>query len=105
MGHLISEPKFKITTPPPPLLISDKSLKKDSKWSDIASLMHYCIYLSSLSLLGVFFLLTIINTVGCPNYQYSRLSLNGHLYKTDTSVKWTLRVGPCISLLLLFDSL
>ena len=36
---------------------------------------------------------------------YSRLSLNGHLYKTDTSVKRTLRVGPCLSLLLLFDSL
>ena len=28
---------------------------------------------------------------------YSRLSLNGHLYKTDTSVKRTLRVGPCQS--------
>ena len=26
MGHLISEPKFKIPTPPPPLLISDNSL-------------------------------------------------------------------------------
>ena len=26
MGHLICEPKFKIPTPPPPLLISDKSL-------------------------------------------------------------------------------
>ena len=26
MGHLISEPNFKIPTPPPPLLISDKSL-------------------------------------------------------------------------------
>ena len=38
-------------------------------------------------------------------YQYSRLSLNGHLYKTDTSVKQTLRVGPCLSLLPLFDSL
>ena len=36
---------------------------------------------------------------------YSRLSLNGHLYKTDTSVKRTLRVGPCLSLLLSFDSL
>ena len=36
---------------------------------------------------------------------YSRLSLNGHLYKTDTSVKWTPRVGPCLSLLPLFDSL
>ena len=36
---------------------------------------------------------------------YSRLYLNGHLYKTDTSVKRTLRVGPCLSLLLLFDSL
>ena len=26
MGHLISEPKFKIPTPPPTLIISDKSL-------------------------------------------------------------------------------
>ena len=32
-------------------------------------------------------------------WQYSRLSLNGHLYKTDTSVKRTPRVGPCLSLL------
>ena len=37
--------------------------------------------------------------------EYSRLSLNGHLYKTDTSVKRTPRVGPCLSLLLLFDFL
>ena len=36
---------------------------------------------------------------------HSRLSINGHLYKTDTSVKWTHRVGPCLSLLPLFDSL
>ena len=36
---------------------------------------------------------------------YSRLSLNGHLYKTDASVKRTLRVGPCLSLLPSFDSL
>ena len=34
---------------------------------------------------------------------YSRLSLNGHLYKTDTSVKRTPKVGPCLSLLPLFD--
>ena len=36
---------------------------------------------------------------------YSRLSLNGHLYKTDTSVKRTPRVGPCLSLLPLCDFL
>ena len=36
---------------------------------------------------------------------YSRLSLNGHLYKTDTSVKQTPTVGPCLSLLPLFDFL
>ena len=36
---------------------------------------------------------------------YSRLSLNGHLYKTDTPLKQTPRVGPCLSLLPLFDSL
>ena len=42
---------------------------------------------------------------GKPIPYYSRLSPNGHLYKTDTSVKRTPRVGPCFSLLPLFDSL
>ena len=37
--------------------------------------------------------------------KYSQLSLNGHLYKTDTSLKQTPTVGPCLSFLLLFDSL
>ena len=32
-------------------------------------------------------------------------SFNGHLYKKDISVKRTHRVGRCLSLLLLFDSL
>ena len=32
-------------------------------------------------------------------------SLNGHPYKTDTSVKWTPRVSPSLSLLLLVDTL
>ena len=36
---------------------------------------------------------------------YSRLSLNRHLFKTDTLLKWKSRVGPCLSLLLLVDSL
>lgn len=35
---------------------------------------------------------------------YSRLSLNGHLYKTDTSVKWTARVRPYPSLVPITDS-
>ena len=39
------------------------------------------------------------------NSQYSRLSLNGHLYKMDTSLKRTPNVGPFLSLLPLFDSL
>ena len=39
------------------------------------------------------------------NCKCSRLSLNGHLYKTDTSVKRTPRVGPCPCLFPLFDSL
>ena len=30
---------------------------------------------------------------------------NGHLYKTNTSVKRTPRVGPCLSFLPLFNSL
>ena len=33
------------------------------------------------------------------------ITFNRHLFKTDTSVKWTPRVGPCLSLLPLFDSL
>ena len=33
-----------------------------------------------------------------------QLSLNGHLYKKDTSLKRTPRFGPCISLLCLVDS-
>ena len=37
--------------------------------------------------------------------RYTFDSLNGHLYKTDTSVKRTLRVGPCLCLLPLFVSL
>ena len=37
--------------------------------------------------------------------RYSQLSLDGHLYKMHTSVKRTPTVGPCLSLLLLFDSL
>ena len=41
----------------------------------------------------------------CDYQNYSRLSLNGHLYKTDTSLKRTPGVGPCLSLLPLFDSL
>ena len=36
------------------------------------------------------------------NDKYTRLFLNGHLYKTDTSVKRTLRVGPCLCLSLYF---
>ena len=36
---------------------------------------------------------------------YRRFALNGHLYKTDNSVKRTPRVGYCLSLLPLFDSL
>ena len=38
-------------------------------------------------------------------FRYSRLSLNGHLCKTDTSVKRTVSVGPCLYLLPLFESL
>ena len=36
---------------------------------------------------------------------YSQLFLNGLPYKTDTSVKRTPGVGPCLSLPPLFDSL
>ena len=45
----------------------------------------------------------------CPLFSQGTVttvdSLLTHLYKMDTSVKWTLRVGPCLSLLPLFDSL
>ena len=67
--------------------------------------------------------------VGSPKFKHAALSLNGQkseiwssnfvkselvpaflyslhlpLYKTDTSVKRTSRLGPCLSLFLLFDS-
>ena len=49
---------------------------------------------------------TALNTlVVFMQYSYNRLSLNGHPYKTDTSLKRTPRVGPYLSLLPLFDSL
>ena len=37
--------------------------------------------------------------------KYSWLSLDGHLYKKDASVKQPIQVGNCLSLLPLFDSL
>ena len=37
--------------------------------------------------------------------EYSQLALNRHLYKTDTALKRPPRVGSCLSLLLLLDSL
>ena len=49
--------------------------------------------------------LALRNIFLSPMCYYSQLSLNRHLYKTDTSVEWTSRVGPCLSLLPLFDSL
>ena len=36
---------------------------------------------------------------------YSRLSLNGHLYKKDTTVKRTPWAGPCLCLFPSFDSI
>ena len=35
----------------------------------------------------------------------SQFSLNGHLYKMNTLLKRIPRVGPCLSLVLLVDSL
>ena len=58
------------------------------------TLLWACFYLSQ----GIYWTLT-------PVMIYSRLSLNVHLYKMDTSVKQTPRVGLCLSLLILFNSL
>ena len=59
-----------------------------------------------------FYLLYTIDQVGCtalnrgqPGLLGLQSTLNGHLYKMDTSLKRTARVGPCLSLLPLFDSL
>ena len=49
----------------------------------------------------------VLSALNVPSfiYEYGQLSLNGHLYKTHTSVKWTPTVGLCLSFLPLFDSL
>ena len=46
--------------------------------------------------------LSFIRFIKTNKRENSRLSRNGHLYKMDTSVKRTLRVGPGLSLLLFF---
>ena len=43
--------------------------------------------------------------VNMVEYHCSQFSLNGHLYKMDTLLKRIRRVGPCLSLVLLVDSL
>ena len=44
-------------------------------------------------------------TINYRTDKYSRLFRDGPLYKTNLSVKRTSRIGPCLSLLPLFDSL
>ena len=57
------------------------------------------------------FILCLMTIAQCNSFLnteeglYSQLPLNRHLYKTDTSQKRTPRVGPCLSLLLVVDSL
>ena len=48
---------------------------------------------------------TIYKQKSCNAGEYSRLSLDGHLYKTDNSVKRTLKSWSLPKLLSLFDSL
>ena len=78
--------------------------------------VHRCTYAHACSMKSrknIFFLfpksIFVIKSVGLINLLhyniYSLLSLNGHLYKTNTSVKQTLRVGPSLSLHPLFDPL
>ena len=49
MGHLISEPKFKIPTPPLPLLIRDKSLVKAQQYFVTSS----CMFLDKKTMLEI----------------------------------------------------
>ena len=57
------------------------------------------------------FILCLMTIAQCNSFLnteeglYSQLPLNRHLYKTDTLQKRTPRVGPCLSLLLVVDSL
>ena len=61
----------------------------------------YSLYSCDILVENIFKVICGDNVLVCLVYSlvlvYSRLSLNGHLYKTDTSVKRTLRVGPCQS--------
>ena len=49
MGHLIFEPKFKIPTPPLPLLIHDKSLVKAQQYFVTSS----CMFLDEKTMLEI----------------------------------------------------
>ena len=80
-------------------------------WLENPGLISLLVSLTSLSFLYLFpFYFGKITEVNWKDVlksltKYSRLSVNGNLYKTDTSVKRTPRVGPCLSLFPLFDSL
>ena len=80
-------------------------------WLENPGLISLLVSLASLSFLHLFpFSFGKITEVNWKDVlksltKYSRLSVNGNLYKTDTSVKRTPRVGPCLSLFPLFDSL
>ena len=52
--------------------------------------------------LATFSLLSSLSLLKVPIFS-SQLSLNGNLYKTDTLLRRTPRVGPCLSLLPLLD--
>ena len=80
-------------------------------WLENPGLISLLVSLASLSFLCLFsFYFGKITEVNWKDVlksltKYSRLSVNGNLYKTDASVKRTPRVGPCLSLFPLFDSL
>ena len=60
-----------------------------------------CVVVSSYSWFKCYFILydrtqDAMRACTSASWLYSWLSLNGHLYKTDTFVKRTPRVGPCL---------
>ena len=84
MGHLISEPKFQIPTPPPPLLISDKSLSiDDGNCSEKVSFKWIPVFSISVAFIPICWKWQV--TANFPGVDFLRTTLKFRERKRDSS--------------------